>query len=90
MPPHRGNTPYGSIATLTGVATTLRAYISTLYLTGIATDRAIGCNGDASVCGMRYPDRGTTSVTAGERSRKASATRGQRAPAKNYPEVGST
>ena len=37
-----------------------------------------------------YPDRGNTSVTAGKRTRKASATRGQRAPAKNYPEVGST
>ena len=76
MPPHRGNAPYGSIATLTGVATTLRAYISTLYLTGIATDSPIGCNGDASVCGMRYPGRGNTSVTAGKRCRQASVTHG--------------
>ena len=37
-----------------------------------------------------YPGRGNTSVTAGERSRQASVTRGQRVPAENYPEVGST
>ena len=37
-----------------------------------------------------YPDRGYTSVTAGERSRQASVTRGYRTSTTNYPEAGST
>jgi len=37
-----------------------------------------------------YPDRGYTSVTAGERSRQASVTRGYRTTPTNYPEAGST
>ena len=46
--------------------------------------------GDINTGCHDYPDRGYTSVTAGKRSRQASATRGQNAPTKHYPEVGST
>ena len=68
--PYRGSALYGSIASLTGVATTLRTYISALYLTGIATDIPIGCNGDVSVRGKKYPERGIISITGGKRAKR--------------------